>query len=133
MGMRRIPKIQARLDEWAVWVCSGSGGGGASHPLARLMDWKAGRRVTASGDGGFNALIPMDEIECSLTDDAVQALPAELQQAVRAWHCAREGTLETIAAQLFIVKTTLWRRLAQADQRIDTWLTERRTRSRDAV
>lgn len=130
MGLRRNAKIQARLDNWAIWLHSGTGGGGGSHPIARLMDWKAGRRVTASGDGGFDSTVPVDEIECSLTDRAVQALPPVLQEAVRAWHGAREGTLDTIAGQLGIVRGTLHRRLCQADVRIYTWLNERRNRDR---
>lgn len=129
MGLRRDTRIQARLDNWAVWVCSGGGGGGgASHPLARLMDWGAGKRVSASGDGGYSATVPMDEIECSLTDVAIKALPAELRQAVHAWHGAREGTLDSIAAGLGVVRGTLHRRLCQADQRIAAWLVEHRKR-----
>ncbi|MGS1116886.1 hypothetical protein [Castellaniella sp. UC4442_H9] len=64
----------------------------------------------------------MDNIECSRTNQAVQALPMELRRAVGAWHGARSGTLDEVARRLGVVRGTLHRRLCQADQRIAEWL-----------
>ncbi len=124
-GPKRIPAVQARLDRWAIWVHGSSGGlGGGGSTLGYLMDLAAGRRV--GSDDGHGSTVPVDSIECSLTDDAILALPQDLQQAVRAWHLARTGTLEEVARRHGIVKTTLWRRLGQADHRISEWLAKRR-------
>lgn len=126
-GPRRDPRMQARFDAWAVWLFSGSGGGGSMHPLARLMEGEEG------GSDGFRAFVPVDSVECSVTDEAVRALPADLREAVRAWHCCKEGTLDMVARDLGIVRGTLHRRLCQADQRIAAWLRERVRRECAAV
>jgi len=129
-GPRRIPEIQARLDQWAIWCDrTASGGGGRSDSwLAHMVDMAAGRRVH-DGDRTYGCEIPVDNIECSRTNDAVKALPLDLRQAVGAWHGARTGTLDEVARRLGVVKTTLWRRLAQADRRIAEWLATRQHRN----
>lgn len=133
-GMKRLPEIQTRLDAWGMWVTRGGRlCGGSMHPLARLMEWKSGKRVSVSGEGGFSAYVPVDEIECSLTDEAVSALPDVLRQAVRAWHTCQGGTLETVAFDLGVVRGTLHRRLCQADIRIRDWLVDRFERKNRAV
>lgn len=133
-GLKRLPDIQARLDAWGVWASRGYGlSSGASHPLARLMDWKSGRRVSLSGEGGFGAYVPVDEIECSLTDEAIATLPDVLRQAVRAWHTCQGGTLESVAFDLGVVRGTLHRRLCQADKRLSDWFMERRKRRKTAA
>jgi len=127
-GPRRIPHIQARLDEWAMWRVSQGGAGGLGYggsPIGYLMDLAAGKRVHEDTDSA-GSVVPVDSIECSITDDAVLALPDELRQAVTAWHCASHGTMDEVAGRLGVVKTTLWRRLAHADTRIQQWLGERR-------
>lgn len=121
-GPKRIPEIQARLDRWAIWCDRAtSGSSGSASWLAYMVDLAAGRRVH-DGDRSYGCEIPVDNIECSRTNQAVNALPMELRQAVGAWHGARSGTLEEVARRLGIVKTTLWRRLGQADHRIAEWL-----------
>ncbi|MBN9475393.1 MAG: hypothetical protein ABS43_01725 [Bordetella sp. SCN 67-23] len=126
-GMRRDPRIQARLDAWGMWrqlgVQGGSFSGGGS-TLAALVDVAAGRRVFGSSEPP-RAYVPVDAIECAITHEAVQTLPAELREAVAGWHCARTGTMEEVARRLGVVKTTLHRRLCQADIRIAEWLKAR--------
>lgn len=126
-GPRRNPEIQVRLDRWALWRTSGSGGSGGSW-LAYLVDLAAGRRVHDDGQS-YAAVVPCDEIECSRTDEAVKALPLDLRQAVSAWHCATSGTLEEVARRLGVVRGTLHRRLCQADLRIAEFLVDRRNRN----
>ena len=86
--------------------------------LARLAD------AVAQG-GRKRSHVPIDNIECGITDDAVARLPKELKAAVLTWHTS-EGTLEGIAEELGITKITLQRRLAQADLRIDEWFRARK-------
>jgi len=123
-GAKRDPGMQARFDSWGRWLHSSGMGGGAAHPLARLMDWASGRRVTTGPTGPMRAFIPVDHIECAITDAAIRALPKDLSDAVRAWHGTQSGTLESIAAELGIVRGTLHRRLCQADARAAEWLRE---------
>ena len=133
-GVRRDARMQARFDSWGRWLHTARGRGGASHPLARLMDWASGRRVTAVATGPMRAFVPVDEIECSITDEAIRSLPADLAAAVRAWHGSQSGTLESVATELGIVRGTLHRRLCQADQRVAEWLVDhmRRRYRRDS-
>lgn len=128
-GVRRIPKIQARLDAWAEWRASSGGSmGGGGSVIGYLMDLAAGKRVHED-DGSAQSVVPVDSIECSITHEAVLALPDELRQAVVAWHCASSGTMEEVAKRHGMVKATLWRRLAHADWRIREWLRARQTAS----
>lgn len=122
-GLKRIPEIQQRLDMWAQWRIGSGLNLSASSPLGYLMDLAAGRRVSGEDDS-YGSRVPVDDIECSVIDDAIMELPNDLRQAVVAWHCATSGTLEEVAERVGIVKTTLWRRLAQADHRINEWLSQ---------
>lgn len=108
-----------------MWRQGGYGIGAGGSILGYLVDLAAGKRVHGD-DSPPSSVVPVDNIECAITDDAVNALPCELRQAVVAWHCASHGTLEEVAARLGVIKTTLWRRLAHADSRIQEWLRERR-------
>lgn len=102
----------------------GLGYGGT--PLAYLIDLAAGKRVHDDSSAAV-AVVPVDSVECSLTDDAVLALPDDLREAVTAWHCASSGTMDEVARRLGVVKTTLWRRLCHADMRIQEWFRDRRS------
>lgn len=124
-GLKRIPAVQARLDRWAEWRGGAVSLGGGGSPIGYLMDLAAGKRVSGD-DGCHGSMVPVDSIECSVTEDAVMMLPDDLRQAVIAWHCATSGTLDEVAARMGVVKTTLWRRLAHADHRIHAWLRDRR-------
>lgn len=119
-GLQRVPWIRERLDQWGVWQLVGTSRAGGS-VLARLADAvaQAGRK---------RSHIPIDDIECGLTDSAVSHLPKELKVTVHTWHTS-EGTLEGIAGELGITKITLQRRLAQADRRIDEWFKARKERA----
>ncbi|MGE4370944.1 MAG: hypothetical protein AB7E12_14840 [Burkholderiaceae bacterium] len=124
-GVRRIPAIQARLDRWAMWRQGGYGIGAGGSILGYLVDLAAGKRVH-DDDAPPSSLVPVDNIECAITDDAVNTLPPDLRQAVVAWHCASHGTLDEVAGRLGVVRGTLHRRLCHADSRIQDWLRERR-------
>ncbi len=121
-GPRRDPAIQERLDAWGVWVLGATSAGYGSTSIAALMDLASGRRVWDSSDGVPRSFVPVDAIECERTDRAVRSLPAELREAVEAWHVMREGTLDSVARRLGIVRATLHRRLCQADIRVHEWL-----------
>ncbi|MNX11310.1 hypothetical protein D3C86_410700 [compost metagenome] len=119
-GLQRIPWVRERLDNWGVWLLAGTSRFGGS-VLARLAD-------SVAQGGRRRSHVPIDNIECGLTDSAVTRLPNELKAAVLTWHTS-EGTLEGIAEELGITKITLQRRLAQADRRIEEWFKARKERA----
>ncbi|WP_140419929.1 MULTISPECIES: hypothetical protein [Achromobacter] len=119
-GLQRIPWVRDRLDQWGVWLLVGTSRSGGSI-LARLAD------AVAQG-GRRRSHVPIDNIECALTDSAVARLPNELKTAISTWHTS-EGTLDGIAEELSITKITLQRRLAQADRRIEEWFKFRKERA----
>jgi hypothetical protein len=125
----RNPAMKERLDSWGMWQHLPQGGG-ASHPLARLADLAGGRRVHATPEGPMRAYVPVDHLECARTDEAIRALPQELQQCVRAWHGRTDATMDRVAKDLGIVRATLHRRLCQADARIAEWFAARRAAQR---
>lgn len=112
----RMPHIRERLDMWGRWLATGRASTGSSS-LAML----------ANQSGRYRSFVPLDEIECSITDDAVRALPIELRDAVTTWHTS-EGTLESTAEQLKICRMTLCRQLRHADERLSEWLATRAER-----
>lgn len=120
--IQRIPYIRERLDSWAVWIRTGTTGAGTS-VLGRLAD--------AANGVKFSSRVPVNELECSLTDQAVSALPPEYKDAVKGWHTS-DGTLEDVARHLGIVKRTLQRRLARADAMLAEWFNDRKERARRA-
>lgn len=118
--IQRIPWVRDRLDQWGRWVLLGTGRVGGS-VLARLAD--------AVGGGAKGSYVPVDSLECELTDRAVNVLPKEVKDTVLVWHTS-EGTMEGIAQEIGISKITLQRRLAHADRRIDEWFSRRRELAR---
>ncbi|APX75092.1 hypothetical protein DXK93_01585 [Achromobacter sp. K91] len=120
--IQRIPWVRERLDQWGRWVLLGTARLGGS-VLAQLAD--------AVGGGAKRSYVPVDSLECEITDRAVAGLPKELKDAVLVWHTS-EGTMEGIAQEIGISKITLQRRLAHADKRIDEWFSRRRDLARRA-
>ena len=130
MSLRRDQYIVARLDSWGKWLHSASGGSGQSW-LATMVDIMNGQRVWSNA-GPVRCYVPVDSIECSITDQAVMALPIDLRKAVVAWHgCLyQDGTLDSVSRELGVARGTLHRRLCQADMRVLEWLDEDRKRKR---
>ncbi|WP_313064642.1 hypothetical protein [Achromobacter animicus] len=120
--IQRIPWVRERLDQWGRWVLLGTARLGGS-VLAQLAD--------AAGGSAKRSYVPVDSLECEITDRAVAGLPKELKDAVLVWHTS-EGTMEGIAQEIGITKITLQRRLAHADKRIDVWFSRRRELARRA-
>lgn len=127
MSLKRISYIVARLDSWGRWLHSS--GGNSQSWLATMVDIMNGQRVW-SNTGPVRCYVPVDSIECAITDKAVMALPDDLRKAVVAWHgCIyQDGTLDTVSRELGIARGTLHRRLCQADIRVVEWLDEDRKR-----
>ncbi|MFY3130679.1 hypothetical protein ACOTF1_06590 [Achromobacter ruhlandii] len=113
--IQRIPWVRERLDQWGRWVLLGT---------ARLGSSVLGQLADAVGGGAKRSYVPINGLECELTDRAVASLPRELKDTVLFWHTS-EGTMEGIAEEMGISKMTLQRRLAHSDRRIDEWFRQR--------
>lgn len=114
--IQRIPWVRERLDQWGRWLLLGT---------ARIGSSVLGQLSEAVGGGAKRSYVPVDSLECELTDRAVASLPRELKDTVLVWHTS-EGTMEGIAEEMGISKITLQRRLAHSDRRIDDWFRQRR-------
>lgn len=122
--MARIDWVQTRLDNWARWHATMNGGGlGFATQSAFLND-------PAGSDGVQEARIPIDEIEGSITNDAVEDLKlgyGHLHQTLRLFYLKGEGIKGT-ARIMRRAESTIKAQLAQADALLAVWFTERKRR-----
>ena len=66
--MAKIEWVDQRLERWAMWVSRGKrGNGGGCHPM-----W----RNTPSDGPACEAAVPLSDLECGQTEDAINALNA---------------------------------------------------------
>lgn len=78
--MARIDWVKYRLNNWALWkVQEASGGMGFASQSSFLND--------APGDSLRESKIPVDEIEASVTDEAVESLKLPRPHLYRALQC----------------------------------------------
>jgi hypothetical protein len=118
----RDAEIERRLLNWARWKRGGQSGGlGFGAPSASAM---AGMR----GGGTYReAVIPVWDAEASVTDQAVQSLPADLVSTVDAYYLGQSNELG-VAQQLGIAVRSLHARIERAHGLVGRWLEERRMR-----
>jgi hypothetical protein len=121
--MARIDWIDARLNNWARWRIGGrSGGLGYSHVQLEAP-------VVDGGGYDTPAIIPVDDAEASITDQAVMTLPSELRRTVEVMY-VHPGGVATKLELLAIARPTLYARLDAADRLIASWLGDRDRTSR---
>lgn len=99
--MQNTGYIEQKLDNWGRWMCVKADGGlsyGES-PLARLGS------VAASASQDAHCIIPVDDVEASLTDDAVRSLSPRLQKVAKYWY-ANNMTNEQIRKAMGFGSTT---------------------------
>lgn len=125
--MRRIDWVKDRLENWARWSVQRHSGA-LGYPKASVFAQLAGRGRRAE------AVIPIDSVDASLTDDAVQALRWRQPHLyltlthiyVRGWDIKRTG------AALGKAESTIKAHLAQADVALAVWFRDRALRAEDA-
>jgi hypothetical protein len=117
--MARVEWVKARLDNWARWkVSQRSGSLGWATQSAFLNDPPGGER---------QAKIPIDEIEASVTDEAVESLRDErpfLYQAVQCVHALGMGVKAT-ARRCECSESNIKALLDAADRVLAAWFTTR--------
>lgn len=114
--MARIKWVQQRLENWAAWSRtrdSGALGYPSASPFARM----------APGTGVHTSTVPVDGIDASLTDDAVQSMRfthSHLWLTLKL-HYVEGFELYRVAIKLSVADRTVKARLEAADARIAEW------------
>lgn len=119
--MNRNQYIDARLQDWAQWKCSGGIGS------YRGIDFSKGYNNRA-----FIDYTADQEDACLEMDMAIACLPLDLKRTVVAVY-TWDGGLDVVVAKLRVTRQAIHRRLCHADLRIDDFLIARREREKQIL
>lgn len=121
--MARIDWVKNKLENWALWAARERGGGLGFATQSVIL---RGDLV----DESRQARIPVDEVEASVTDQAVSSLAAAhraQQDTLVAYYI--DGRSAVGIAQIFsISESTVHSRLASADRLLAAWFSARSER-----
>lgn len=126
--MARIEWVERRLDNWALWKERQGSGGLGFATCSIFVNGPAAR-------GQAEARIPVDEIDASITDDAVESLKlghGHLHRTLHYFYVRGWGIKETASA-MKRAESTIHAQLGQADALLATWFDERRRRGAAAA
>lgn len=122
--MARITEMEYRLKNWARWrLCFG--GGVLGYSAVQL-----GVEPNQQRDPYAAAVVPVNDVEGSETDDAVNKMPGEVKATVHEFYLGRGGMADHLK-RLCCAEATLYARLAKADRLLQDHFTVRREK-RDA-
>lgn len=120
--MARDEWMEQRLQNWARWKLM-AGSGVLGYAAVNLAQADAGR------DGYVEARVPINEVDASETDRAVQQLhPPVLRLTVVAYY-TRRGGMKDVTRQLACAEATVHARISQAHSQLATYLGEARRRA----
>ncbi|MDB5848572.1 MAG: hypothetical protein JWP29_2324 [Rhodoferax sp.] len=123
--MARIDWVKYRLDNWALWKSRERGGGlGFASQAAFLNE--------ATTDRYRESVIPIDEVDASVTDEAVEALKLprpKLYEVLQLYYVEALGIQGTMSAML-IPRATVYACLDVSDRTIAAWFRDRMERQR---
>ena len=117
--MARIEWIKLRLNNWALWKARDAGGGlGFATRSALLREPSGGYR---------ESIIPIDETDASLTNQAVESLKPARTQLWDALQCIyiKDTGIKGAALRLGKAESTIKAQLDQADHALSAWFGER--------
>lgn len=118
--MARIDWVKRRLENWARWkVREQSGGLGFSRQASFLRDAPAG--------SDRESKIPIDEIEASVTDEAIEAMKGtrpHLYETVQLIYFAGIGC-NAASRYMGVAPSTVKANLEAADRELRVWFNER--------
>ena len=115
--MARIEWVKQRLDNWARWAVQREQGT-LGYPKQSVFARMAGRGRRA------DTVIPIDVVDASVTDDAVQALRWDKPHLyLTVMHIYVHGwDIKRVACHLCRAESTIKAHLEQADHAIAAWL-----------
>lgn len=117
--MARIEWIKLRLNNWALWKARDAGGGlGFATRSALLREPSGGYR---------ESIIPIDETDASLTNQAVESLKSARTQLWDTLQCIyiKDTGIKGAALRLGKAESTIKAQLSQADHALSAWFGER--------
>lgn len=126
--MARIEWVKHRLENWARWKVREAGGGlGFASQSSFLNEF--------NGDRYREALIPVDEVDASVTDQAVESLKLGHGHLHVTLHCVYvEGIgIRETARRMARAESTVKAQLDRADVLLQQWFNDRQERQAAAV
>ncbi len=119
--MARIEWVKQRLENWALWkVREASGGMGFYNQSSFLKE-------ATTADRYRESRIPVDEVDASVTDQAVQHMKQSrppLYETLHAIYLEGSG-IKGAARHAGVGESTIKARLEEADRALRTWFQER--------
>lgn len=108
-----IEYINKRLNDWARWCVSDRVT--LRHQLGAKSCWPQmlGESESTETVRQQGTLVPLNDLDCCLTDKAVCRLPPDLRRTVIEFYC-RVGTTETVARRLGLTTRALFLRVERA-------------------
>ena len=122
--MARIEWVKDRLENWARWAVQREAGA-LGYPRQSVFSRLAGKGTRAE------AVIPIDSVDASLTDDAVNALRWDKPHLYLTLQCiyVQGREIAETARRLGKAPSTIKAHLEQADQLLAIWFRERADRA----
>jgi hypothetical protein len=123
--MARIEWIKQRLENWAMWKERGEAGGRGWASQSPFLN-------TVVTGGYRQCMVPVDDVEASITNDAVESLRltrGHLYETLQSIYPRGLGIKET-ARRMLRAESTIKAQLDQADHAIAAWLEERNSSKR---
>lgn len=125
--MARIEWVKLRLNNWALWkVREASGGLGFASQSALMRE--------PSEQSFRESTIPVDEVDASVTNEAVESLKGtrrHLYDCLQCYYVAGKGISGT-AVTLGKAESTIKAQFEQADLALSIWFIERHDRQKAA-
>lgn len=119
--MARIEWVKHRLENWALWHERGRGGGLGFNRQAAFL------RECVDGGRDEGARVPVDEVEASVTHQAVESLKlgnGHLYKTLQLIYLRGVG-IKQAALDMRRAESTIKAQLEQADARLAAWFGER--------
>ncbi|MFC5524029.1 antiterminator Q family protein [Polaromonas jejuensis] len=119
--MARIEWVKQRLDNWALWKDREQCGGLGFYSQSAFVN------EAATTDRYRESIIPVDDVDASVTNEAVEALkPARSHLYQTLQHIYVKGVgIKEAARRLGRAESTVKAQLEQADQALSLWFVER--------
>lgn len=121
--MARIEWVKQCLENWAMWKVKEQAGGHGFPSQSSFLG-------EASQDGYREAIIPIDDCDASVTNDAVEALKPARAHLYACLYCiyVHDTGIRGAAFQLGKAESTVKAQLDAADHALSAWFAERASR-----
>jgi hypothetical protein len=121
--MARIEWVKLRLNNWALWKARDAGGGLGFASQAAFLE-------IVNTTGYRESVIPIDDVDASVTNQAVESLRGPRRHLYECLQCIYPQDMGVIGAARHLGKaeSTIHAQLDQADIALQLWFSERAER-----